>query len=145
MTKNLAAPVNAKFIRTAFANGEFTAPDSALVSLTGRGVKVVKGETVQVGSGLIRGRLHPSAVAAFLAVNPDASYQEKSVAEAKMVTVPVTKTSKTGATLKRPVSLPISQVRALAGSGDKKGRLSSADVVAAARAFEAQRDAKPTA
>ena len=121
--------VSTKYIRTAFANGEFTAPDAALLSLTGHGPN---GE----GTGNIRGRLHPAAVEAFLAQTPGVSYEEKAVTDEKMVEVPRVKVDAKGRKRNlKPVVLPISEVRALAGVSGKRGRLSKEHIATAGAAL----------
>lgn len=112
-------------IRAAFHNGDLTVPDEALPSMTGG------------PQGRGRGRVHKAAVAAFIETNPGAVYAEKTV-PAKTVTLPVTKKSKTGATLKRPVEVSLAEARRLSGTVGQKGRLSNASVEAAARAYEAE-------
>lgn len=127
--KNLT-PVSAREIRAAYAEGAFTVPEGTnLASLVGRN-----------GDGNVRGRLNPAVVDAFLSskAGKGRSYAEKSVAEKRMVTLPLTKPNAKGARLKRPEQFPISEVRALAGAPEK-GRLSARHIETAAAAVEASR------
>lgn len=127
--------VPASRIRAAFAAGEFTAPDEALASLIGRN-----------GDGKVRGRLNPKAVEAFEAQVPGEQYAgEKSQVESRTVSLPLTKMNAAGARLKRPETFTLTEVRTLAGIEGKKGRISSANLTAAAKAVEASRgwDTKP--
>jgi hypothetical protein len=137
MTKSVSSPAASKRskvksftvaprdVRAAFHNGDLTVPDAALPSMTGG------------PQGRGRGRVHKDAIEAFIALNPGAVYAEKTV-PAKSVTLPVTKTSKTGATLKRPVDVSLAEARRLSGTVGQKGRLSGAAIEAAARAYEAE-------
>lgn len=126
MSKSVATPVSAKFIRTAFAEGKFTAPDEALPSLVGSGANGA------------RGRLNPLAVEAFLAQVPGHTYAEKTVKPEATVTIVPTRKDKNGRvrSLKaREVS--VSEVRRLAG-GPARGRLSAATIAKAAEALGAK-------
>lgn len=122
MAKSTTTPVDAKTIRLAFAAGEFAVTDAALTSL----------------SPSARGRLHPEAVEAFEATHPGQVYAGPHRKSEPTVTLPVTRKSKSGATLKRPVTVPRSQVRALAGVMGKRGRLSAADISRATAAYMAK-------
>lgn len=79
-----------------------------------------------------RGRVNPAFVAHFEANTPGAVVKEKFVAP-RMVTVPMFST-KTGRPVKS-IEKPIDEVRAAAGTTGKAGRLSNADLLAAAKAF----------
>lgn len=129
MSKNLATPVTAKTIRTAFQSG---ALDPAKV-VNAKGEPVNTGCLFSGPQGRGRGRLNPAFVQAFLDANPGTTYAEK-VAEVKTVTVPLT-SPKTGRPIK-PVTLPMAEVRSLAGKAGKVGRLSSADLIAAGQAYQ---------
>lgn len=107
MSKSTRKPVSARTIREAFQNGEFEAPEVAHKSLA-------KGA---------RGRLHPEGVKAYLKANRGATYSEKSDAEALAVEVPYTKRNKRGHRLSRTATLPVSEVRRLAGIEGRRGRL----------------------
>jgi hypothetical protein len=129
MSKN-TTPVSAREIRQAYANGDFDVPEGTnIASLVGRN-----------GDGRVRGRLNPAVVEAYLGskAGKGRSYAEKSVAEAKMVTLPLTKPNAKGARLKRPEAFPISEVRALAGA-PAKGRLSEKHLLAAAERVQESR------
>lgn len=130
MAKRNLVPVTAREIREAFARGEFTARDESLPSLRGG------------DSGKVRGRISPSAVEDFLAVNPDRVLVKSAEAEVKTVTLPLTKTSARGATLKRPEAFPIAEVRRLAGVEGKRGRLSKEHIAKATAAVMAERGQK---
>lgn len=122
MSKNITL-VSAARVREAFTAGLFTAPDEALPSLVGRN-----------GDGRVRGRLNPLAVKAFNEQVKGERYAgEKSEVEAKTVTLTMY-SPKTGRAVK-PITKPIAEVRKAAGVEGKKGRLSKADLHAAALAF----------
>lgn len=128
-TKSLT-PVSAREIRQAYANGEFTVPEGTnIASLVGRN-----------GDGRVRGRLNPAVVEAFLAskAGKGRSYSEKSVAEQRMVTLPLVRKNSKGASLKRPEAFPIGEVRKLAGA-PAKGRLSAEHLATAAERVQEQR------
>lgn len=80
-----------------------------------------------------RGRLNPAFAEAFVAAHPGTTYAEKSVAEKRTLDVPLT-SPKTGRPIKG-VSLPIAEVRRLAGA-PAKGKVSSAALVAAGEAYQ---------
>lgn len=136
MARNIKTPVDAKTIRAAFHNGDLDAS------------KVVndKGEAVNTASlfggpqGRGRGRLHPALVQAFLDANPGTTYDQKGAnAQPKTVEVPRVKTDAKGRKRAlKPVTLPIAEVRALAGVSGKRGRLSSTDLARAGEALVAQ-------
>lgn len=88
-------------------------------------------------SGVVRGRLNPVISAAFTEAT-GRPYSEKSVAEKRMVTLPLTKPNAKGARLKRPEAFPLSEVRALAGA-PAKGRLSSKHIATAVERVQEQR------
>lgn len=140
--------VAASVVRAAFANGDFDAPDQALPSLLG-GSYTVKGGFVPSETGLVRGRLHPLAIEAF---NEQVKGQQYAGEKAKGVVVggPVKTvevpmfSAKTG----RPVksrTLPIGEVRALAGKPDGRGRISAADLLVAAKALGSGEPKAPAA
>lgn len=128
--------VNAARVRAAFAAGEFTAPDAALPSLLGGSYTKTKG--YQAGTGVIRGRLNPLAVEAFNEQVKGEVYAGEKAKDAvggnvKTVEVPMF-SAKTGRPVKS-VTRTLSEVRTLAGVEGKKGRLSKADLLAAAVAL----------
>lgn len=127
--------VNAARVRAAFAAGEFTAPDAALPSLLGGSYSKTKG--YQAGTGVIRGRLNPLAVESFNEqVKGEVYAGEKKGGiggNVKTVEVPMF-SAKTGRPVK-PVTRTLAEVRTLAGVEGKKGRLSKADLLAAAVAL----------
>lgn len=115
--------VSAKRVREAFAAGEFTAPDEAKPSLMGGSYSKTKGY-VPSETGLIRGRLHPAAIAAFNEqVKGEVYGGEKSgIGTSRTVEVPMF-SPKTG----RPVkarTVTLAEARALSGTEGQKGRLS---------------------
>lgn len=131
--------VSARTIRTAFQTG----------ALKVEAVKDAKGKVVspasilgKAGDGkVVRGRLHPAFIEAYKAANPGHDYREKAVKStggksSGTVTLPVTKTSKSGATLKRPVEVPMAEFRRL--SGTTRGRVGAKAVEAATAAYMAE-------
>lgn len=129
--RNVLTPVPAKVVRKFAREGRITVTDKALASVMGRD-----------GSGeRVRGRLHPEVIAAFNAENGEGLVYagEKSSAEAKQVTLDLTKPNARGARLKRPEAFPIAEIRARAGVEGKKGRLSRADLTAAAESVMTER------
>lgn len=130
-SKNALAPVSAKFVRAAFRDGTLDA--SKVVDAKGNAVNTASLFGASGDSTKVRGRIHPAFVAAFNESGLG-TYAEKSVAEKNMVTVPLN-SPKTGRPIK-PVSLPIGEVRVLAGIVGKKGRISSADLANAGRAYQ---------
>lgn len=128
MSRKVATPVNAKFIRNAAREGKVTITDAALACVTGG----------PQGTG--RGRLNRDLIAAFEAENPGFVYAgEKSAKEVKSVTLDLTKPNARGARLKRPEEVPVSEVRTRAGVTGKAGRLSNADKVKAAESIMRER------
>lgn len=128
-SKNIATPVPAKRVREAFAQGLFTVPDEGLACLVGKN-----------GDGKVRGRLNPIVVEAFNAqVTGEVYAGEKSPVEAKSVTLALTKPNAKGARLKRPESFPLAEVRKRAGVEGKAGRLSKANLAAAADSIMRER------
>lgn len=125
------SPVSAKAIRTAYAEGAFTVPEGTnLASLVGKD-----------GNGKVRGRLNPAVVEAFLAspAGKGHTYAEKSVAEAKSITLTLTRRDKNGKSRgKVTETLPVAEVRALAGA-PAKGRLSQKTLDTATERLEASR------
>jgi hypothetical protein len=117
----------APVVRAAFKQGLFKAPEgislASLVGADGTGEKV-------------RGRIHPAFAEALVKAQP----RKFSLPEAGEKATPAVKTvevprwsQKTGRPVKA-VSLPIAEVRTLAGKPGSKGRLSKADLTAAAKA-----------
>lgn len=126
-------PVTAAQIRAAFRDGSLDA--SKVVDAKGNPVNAACLTSGPQGTG--RGRINPALVQTFLDANPGATYNQKaSNAQPKTVEVPRV-SPKTGRPVK-PTTLPISEVRALAGVSGKKGRLSSADLDKAAAALTEQ-------
>lgn len=88
-------------------------------------------------SGKVRGRV-PAGVGTLFTEATGRPYAEKSVAEQKTVTLPLTKPNARGARLKRPESFPIAEVRRLAGAPER-GRLSSKHIATAVERVQEQR------
>lgn len=130
-SKNALAPVSAKQVRATFRDGTLDA--SKVVDAKGNAVNTASLFGADGTSTKVRGRIHPAFVAAYNASGLG-TYAEKSIAEQNMVTLPLV-SAKTGRPIK-PVEVPIAQARALSGTTGKKGRLSSADLVAAAAAYQ---------
>lgn len=136
MTKNL---VSAATIRAAYQNGTLDAAKVAQAAADLTGGKPVSTNSVLGADGdasRVRGRINPVFVAAFLKANPNSEYVEKKVtskADETKVTLPVVRTSASGATLKRPVEVTMSEARRL--SGQAKGRLGKASIEKAATAY----------
>jgi hypothetical protein len=123
MTKIVAtAPV----VRAAFAEGLFTVPEGvSSASLTG------------TNGGPVRGRIHPALVAALVEAHPRRfSAPEKTDKAEKVVkTVAVPRFSQSTGRAIKAATLPIAEVRTLAGKPGSKGRLAKADLTAAAVAL----------
>lgn len=123
---NTKVIATAPVVRAAFAQGLFTVPEGvSAASLTG------------TNGGPVRGRIHPALVAALVAAHPR-KYEApaegvKAAKAAKTVEVPQF-SQKTGRPVKA-ATLPIAEVRTLAGKPGSKGRLSKADLTAAATAL----------
>lgn len=127
MSKNALSPVPAKVVRAFAHEGRITVTEAALACVTGG------------PQGRGRGRIHPDLVAAFNAENGEGLVYDEQAGKAlagRQVTLPTTKPNARGARMKRPVTLPISEVRALAGAEGRKGRLSKAQVATATEAYE---------
>lgn len=129
----------APVVRAAFKDGLFTAPEGvSLASLLGADGKGEK----------VRGRIHPAFAEALVKAQPRKFVLpvagEKAAPVAKTVEVPRF-SQKTGRPVK-PVTMPVAEVRALAGKPGSKGRLGKADLAAAAKAlgFGAPVKAEPT-
>lgn len=88
------------------------------------------------GSGdKVRGRVAPFFRDAFLAANPGTVFGEGDNKPAdRTVDLPLV-SAKTGRPIK-PVTVPVAEAKALAGVAGKRGRLSSAELVAAAAAYQ---------
>jgi len=135
MSKSIATPVSAKTVRTAFRDGTLDA--SKVLDGKGNAVNTASLFGADGTSTKVRGRIHPAFVAYFNDNAKGQTYAEKSVAEKTMVTLPLV-SLKTGKPVK-PVQVPIAEARALSGTTGKKGRLSSADLVTAATAYQTAR------
>lgn len=120
-------------IRAAFANGEWTTDDDSLLpALQGGSYSKTKGYTPSE-SGLVRGRLSQRHRDAFTASTKRPTTGEKVAVDRSQVEVPMF-SPKTGRPVK-PVVKTRSEVRALSGTEGKQGRISRADLLAAARAL----------
>lgn len=140
MSNTTAAPAvllaTAPVVRAAYKAGKFPAAEGvSLDSLIGA-----------KGDGNARGRINPAHVKSFLASKAGKGYTmpnlgnggDKAPAPSREVSVPRVKTDAKGRkrTLK-PVTLPMAEVRRLAGVEGKKGRLSQADIAKAGAALVA--------
>lgn len=155
MAKSASTPVAAKTIRTAFTDGTLDPHNVPALDANGN-VRTDKDGNVILAdpacifgkgnSGVVRGRLNPAFVRVYTEATGN-TYAEKSVAEGRTLTLPLTKMNAKGARLKRPETFPVAEVRRLAGVEGKTGRLSSASIAKAAAAVEAERgwDTKPGA
>jgi len=123
MSKNALKPVPARVVREFAREGRITITDAALDCVLGG------------PQGRGRGRLNRDLIAAFNAENGEGLVYagEKSEAEVKTVEVPMF-SPKTGRPVKALVK-PLSEVREAAGVKGKRGRLSAADLHAAALVF----------
>lgn len=134
MTKNTITPVFAKNIRVAFREGERGLDATKVVDAKGNAVNPASVLGADGDATRCRGRLNPAFVSAYLAAFPEHDYAEKSVSPSAQVELPITKTSKSGATLKRPEVFAASDVRKMLGhEPGKRGRLSQADLAKAAQ------------
>lgn len=118
-------------VREAFAEGKFTARDESLPSLIGGTYKKSTGHVP--GTGVIRGRMGPTAREDYLAAFPDHQIVEVQSGAVRTVEVPMF-SPKTGRPVK-PLTKTVAEVRAAAGAEGRKGRLSQADLRKAAIAF----------
>lgn len=134
MSKSTKSPVSAKVIREAFRNG--TLDVAKVVDGKGDAVNPVSVLGANGDATRCRGRLNPAFAAYFVENTPGTSYAEK-VAEVSTIEVPLN-SPKTGRPIK-PVTLPVSEVRALAGISGKAGRISKADLAKAGEAFQARK------
>lgn len=83
----------------------------------------------------VRGRIHPAFRDAYLAANPGHVFGEGEDAPAsRTVNLPLV-SAKTGRAIK-PVEVPVSEAKRLAGVEGKRGRLSSEELARAAAAYQ---------
>lgn len=134
MSKSALKPVSAKVIRTAFRDGTLDA--SKVVDANGKPVNPVSIFGTDGDVSRCRGRLNPAFAEFYVANVKGTSYSEK-VAEVSTIEVPLN-SPKTGRPIK-PVTLPVSEVRALAGISGKAGRISKADLAKAGEAWQARK------
>lgn len=132
MSKTITpTPATATVIREVYKARGFKVPEVALASLLGKDGKGTK----------VRGRIHPAAQRALIEAFPgefvavDLGNGNATPKAEKVIEVPRVKTDAAGRkrTLK-PVTMTLSEVRALAGTTGKKGRVSKAEVEAAGAA-----------
>lgn len=133
MAKSALTPVDTKTVRMAFATGALDA--SKVVDAKGKPVSTASLFGADGTGEKVRGRLKPEFIDAFIAANPGTKFVEGPAANVKTVEVP--RTGAKGKALK-PATLPIAEVRRLAGIEGKKGRLSKADLAKAGAALMAQ-------
>ena len=129
--RSVKTPVSAKTIRTAFRDGTLNVKD--VKDANGKPVNPVSIFGPEGDQSRCRGRLNPAFAAFYTEKVKGTTYAEKSGADERTVEVPRV-SAKTGRAIK-PTVLPIAEVRALAGVSGKKGRLSKADLTAAAEAL----------
>lgn len=129
--RSVKTPVSAKTIRTAFRDGTLNVKD--VKDANGKPINPVSVLGADGDASRCRGRLLPAFAAFYTEKFPNTTYAEKSGADERTVEVPRV-SAKTGRPVK-PTRLPIAEVRALAGVSGKKGRLSKADLLAAAEAL----------
>jgi hypothetical protein len=140
MSKNLIL-ATAPVVRAAYREGKFTLPEGvSAASLVGA-----------KGDGVVRGRIAPAAVQAFLDSPAGAGHKmpnlgnggDRVTKPAATVEVPLVGTDAAGRKRTyKPVVLPVSEVRALAGKPESKGRVSKEMLTAAGAAVLAERAAK---
>ena len=129
--------VSAAVVRDAFRTGALDA--TKVVDAKGNPVSTASLFGASGDSTKVRGRIHPAFVAAFNAVNKSVQYAEKRVKAEAMVEIPrVSVDSKGRKRALKPVTLPASEVRALAGESGKRGRIGK-DTIAKASAALAKR------
>jgi hypothetical protein len=87
--------------------------------------------------GKVRGRIHPAFVAAFLAANPGTEFGEGDNKPAERTIALPLVSAKTGRAIK-PVTVPVSEAKVLAGTPNKRGRMSSDELARAAAAYQKQ-------
>lgn len=127
MSKSKSTVVSTATIRAAFSGENALTPaegvsTASLFGAAGDGSKV-------------RGRIHPAHVAVYLDANPGHVFGEgKSAPPARTATLPLV-SEKTGRPIK-PVTVSVEEAKRLAGVAGKRGRLSSAELVKAAAAYQ---------
>lgn len=120
--------VSTATIRAAFLDGTLKpAKDVSTASLFGK-------DGTRTKPGNVRGRIHPAHVQVFLDANPGTVFGEGSEAPAAR-TIDVPRTGKNGRPL-APVTLPVSEAKALAGVAGKRGRMSSEELAKAGAAYQ---------
>jgi hypothetical protein len=132
MGKSKSIIVSTSTIRSAFV-GEGATLDPASVDAPMASLVGATGTLKRPGK--VRGRIHPAYVAAFLAANPGTVFGEGENKPAdRTVSLPLV-SAKTGRAI-TPVTVPVSEAKSLAGVAGKRGRLSAAELVAAAQAYQ---------
>lgn len=130
MSKTTVTTVAPSAVREAFRSGRLNVSDV----LDAKGKPVNPASILGAGGDVskCRGRVNPAFVAHFEANTPNTIVREKFTAP-RMVTVPMF-SKKTGRPVKS-IEKPVDEVRKAAGTTGKAGRLSQADLLAAAKAF----------
>jgi hypothetical protein len=133
MSRSKSTVVSTATIRAAFAKGGTLNP--AKVTIDGKPVSTASLFGADGSGTKVRGRIHPAFVAAFLDANPGTVFGEGENAPAsRTVDLPLV-SAKTGRPIK-PVTVPVSEAKALAGVKGKRGRLSSDELSRAAAAYQ---------
>ncbi len=130
MTKSNTRVVSTAEIRAAFTGDNPLTPADGVSTASLFGANGTAANPVKV-----RGRIHPAHRDVFLAANPGTVFGEGDNAPAsRTVDLPLV-SAKTGRPIK-PVNVPVAEAKRLAGVEGKRGRLSSAELVAAAAAYQ---------
>lgn len=130
MSKSKSIVVNTATIRAAFMGDNALTPAEGVSTASLFGANGTASAPVKV-----RGRIHPAHRDVFLAANPGTVFGEGENAPAKRtVDLPLV-SEKTGRPIK-PVTVPVTEAKRLAGVEGKRGRLSSDELVAAAAAYQ---------
>ena len=127
-SKSKSTVVGTAAIRAQFLDGTLTpAKGVSTASLFGA-------NGTRKSPGNVRGRIHPAHVQVFLDANPGTVFGEGENAPAAR-TIKVPRKGANGRALS-PVTLPVSEAKALAGVAGKRGRMSSAELEAAGAAYQ---------
>lgn len=123
MTKRKTIEVSASSIRAAFRNGDIALPEGFDPNHPSLGDNA-------------RGQLPPALLSAHAEARPNEVYTKAPVRKSAE-TVMLPRTGKNGRALK-PVEVAIGEARALADEVGKRGKMSSASLVKAGQAYQAQ-------
>lgn len=135
MSKSKSIVVSTATIRAAFVGDNATLNPAKVTDAKGAAVSTASLLGKSGDGSMVRGRIHPLFVAAYLAANPGTTFGEGDNKPAdRTVSLPLV-SEKTGRPIK-PVTVPVSEAKSLAGVAGKRGRLSSDELVAAAKAYQ---------